>query len=515
MLVAVPFGIKMRKEGAVILFFLLCLRFGRASDDTIFPEGFSFGAATAAYQIEGAWNESRSACIWDTYIFNNRSVIANQDTAEIACDSYHKYKEDIALAAALKLSHYRFSISWSRLLPTIVSSDVNLEALTYYRGIINELEKYNITPMVTLYHWDLPQYLEDLGGWTNPVIVDYFTDYAGVVFKYFPTVKLWITINEPKQVCVHGYGYGKKAPGLTESGISDYRCAYHVAKAHASAYRLYKEKYGKLGGKLSMALDGAWNIAASNNKEDTDAAERRRLFEFGLYAHPIFFGDWPEVVIERVKERSKMENFTRSRLPEFTKEDKILINNTVDFMALNYYDTKIVGDDEEPSYDSYSYNNDLRLTITTDKNWHTDRHLNSYVPEGFRNYLKWVKDTYNNPEIIITENGFADDGTVEDTDRVTFIKDYLMAVWNSIDKDKVKVTGYTFWSLLDNFEWNSGYDHHFGLYKVDFTSPNRTRTPKKSADFYREVIERHGLSEAHKIHFMPILTVLSFIYLYL
>lgn len=499
----------------VTLFFVLCLRFCLASNDAIFPDGFYFGAATAAYQIEGGWNESRSPCIWDTYIFNNRSVIANDDTAEIACDSYHKYKEDIAIAAALKLNHYRFSISWSRLIPTIVSSKINLEALTYYQSIIDELEKYNITPMVTLYHWDLPQYLEDIGGWTNPVIVDYFKDYADVVFSNFPSVKLWITINEPKQVCVGGYGAGRKAPGLTESGISDYRCAYHVAKAHASAYRLYKHKYGKLGGQLSMALDAQWNIPDTSEQKDKDAAERKRLFEFGLYAHPIIFGDWPEVVENRVANRSKMENFTRSRLPEFTDDDKKLINNTVDFMALNYYDIKIVGDAEEADDNSYSYDNDLRVTITTDKNWHHDRHLNSYVPDGFRNHLKWVKDTYNNPVIIITENGYADDGTLDDNDRINFIKDYLMAVYNSINKDKVNIIGYTFWSLLDNFEWNNGYDHHFGLYKVDFTSPNRTRTPKKSADFYRKVIERHGLSGGQNIYFTPVLIILGVICLYL
>ncbi|XP_050517007.1 myrosinase 1 isoform X2 [Diabrotica virgifera virgifera] len=398
---------------AVFSFFTTCF----ADNDRTFPETFSFGAATAAFQIEGAWNENgKGESIWDRFIHTNQSRVVDGSNADIACDSYHKYTEDVALAAKMGLTHYRFSISWSRLLPTGFISPVNLIAISYYQDLIRELEKYKIEPVVTIYHWDLPQMLQELGGWENSKIVDYFVDYADLVFASFPSVKHWITFNEPKQ--------------------------------------------------------------------------------FGLYAHPIFFGDWPQVVKDRVNYRSKMENYPESRLPEFTAEEMKYINRTADYVAFNFYNTKLIKDIDEASFDITSFDNDLRVKDDVDPRWTIAMDGNTIYPQGLRSYLKWISENYNSPEIIITENGIADNGTsLEDSERISYLSDYLNAVLDSIYEDKVNVTGYTMWSLLDNFEWTSGYSMRFGFYSVDFEDSNRTRAAKTSVDYYSQIIKNRKIPE--------------------
>ncbi|XP_057668690.1 myrosinase 1-like [Diorhabda carinulata] len=458
-----------------------------------FPDGFSFGAATAAYQIEGAWNTSgKGESIWDHFVHTNSSRIVDGSNADIACDSFHKYKEDIALAADMGLTHYRFSVSWTRILPNGYNNIKNIDGIMYYQNVVKEIEKRNMTPMVTIYHWDLPETIQDIGGWVNPKIVEYFRDYAEIVFESLPTVKLWITINEPKQVCQGGYGKGSMAPGYTESGVSDYLCSYHIIKAHAAAYNLYQEKFKNLGGKITMAIDGVWSIPYSDEEEHKEAASRKLAFEFGLYAHPIFFGDWPEVVKQRVAERSSNESFTKSRLPPFTEDDISQINGTADYVAFNFYDTKLIKNVEEADFDSVSYDNDLRTSAENDPKWNTSIDgTTSIYPNGLCEYLNWIKNNYNNPDIYITENGVADDGsTLDDKERINYLTDYLTAVLDAIYKYEVKVKAYTMWSLLDNFEWRKGYSVHMGFFSVDFEDPERKRTPKKSVKFFRELIEK-------------------------
>lgn len=217
-------------------------------DNRKFPPDFLFGVATAAYQIEGAWNlEGKGENIWDHMSHSSLTLINRNQSGDIACDSYHKYREDVRMLKNLGVNHYRFSISWSRILPTGYTNVINEAGVQYYRNLLTELKANNITPMVTLYHWDLPQPLQDLGGWPNPLLVDLFADYARVAFSLFGNeVKHWFTFNEIKQICQEGYGVGTKAPGIKAEGIAEYRCGHVIIKAHARAYhiyqRLFKEK---------------------------------------------------------------------------------------------------------------------------------------------------------------------------------------------------------------------------------------------------------------------------------
>ncbi|XP_018565438.1 myrosinase 1 [Anoplophora glabripennis] len=472
--------------------FLLCCcfialaSFAQAENNKTFPDGFMFGVATAAYQVEGAWNEDgKGENIWDRMVHTDPSSITNNDTADVACDSYHKYKEDVELIAGLNLTHYRFSVSWSRVLPTGFANEINAKGLLYYQNLVKELKARNIEPVVTLYHWDLPQPLQEIGGWTNPNMVTYFKEYARVMIENLVGVQYWATFNEPKQVCRAGYGVGSLAPRISSNGIADYICPYIIVKSHAEVYHMYKNDFPDLKGKMSIVFDGQWAEPASNSTADTEAAERKMHFEFGLYANPIFLGDWPQVVKDRVSFRSEKENFTRSRLPEFTEDEISTINGTFDYLGFNHYYTRLASDVEEEDFDDIGYDRDVRVLSTEDPSWEKSPNGNPIVPWGIRKTLKWIKDTYGNPEIFITENGVIDDGsTLEDDIRIDFYKGYLSSVLDAIYEDEVKVTGFTAWSLMDNFEWTGGYGYHFGLYQVNFTDPERPRTPKKSADFY-------------------------------
>ncbi|KAG5884787.1 Myrosinase 1, partial [Gonioctena quinquepunctata] len=286
-----------------------------------FPEGFLFGVATAAYQIEGAWNEDgKGENIWDHFVHEDPTRIKNNDTGDVACDSYHKYKEDVALAASLGFHFYRFSIAWSRVLPTGSIDQINEKGLQYYEDLVKEVHDNNMLAVVTLYHWDLPQPIQDMGGWTNKTLVDKFVKYARVVIDRLKDVEYWITINEPKQICYMGYATGEHAPGIRKSGFAEYECAYILVKAHAAVYNMYKNEFPQHKGKMSITVDVEWSEPKTDFKADKDAAERNINFESGIYLHPVYKGDWPKVVKERVAKRSKMENYTKSRLPAFPKK---------------------------------------------------------------------------------------------------------------------------------------------------------------------------------------------------
>ncbi|XP_018565435.1 myrosinase 1-like [Anoplophora glabripennis] len=507
--------------------------FVTAENNPTFPDGFLFGVATAAYQIEGAWNEDgKGESIWDHFVHSNASVIQNNDTGDIACDSYHKYKEDIALAKELGVNHYRFSVSWTRILPTGFADQINVKGIMYYQNLVNEIVKQGMIPVATLYHWDLPQSLQDIGGWTNPELVHHFVNYSRIVIESLDQVGYWITINEPRPICQYGYGAGAFAPGIALDGIGEYLCAYVLVKAHAAVYHMYKTEFPDLKAKMSITFDGEWYEPASDNDADKEAAERRKQFEFGLYANPILNGNWPQVVVDRVKYRSENGNYSKSRLPEFTEEEIAYINGTFDFIGLNTYYTLLVADAAEGDFANTSSEDDIRATASTDPSWPVAPNGNTVVPWGARKYLKWVKDTYNNPDILITENGVADDGsTLEDDDRISFYQDYLKAILDAMYEDEVKVFGYTAWSLLDNFEWTKGYSAHFGLYHVNFTDPDRKRTAKKSASYYKFVATTHELPEITTTNVSPestthhgsankvfssnvLVVVLSFIYMW-
>jgi beta-glucosidase/6-phospho-beta-glucosidase/beta-galactosidase len=384
-------------------------------------------------------------------------------------------------------------LSWSRILPSGFTNQVNQPGVDYYKNLIAALKESGIEPYVTLYHWDLPEPLQELGGWPNPDLADYFAEYARLAFTLFgDDVKNWMTFNEAKQTCQLGYGYGVYAPGVASDGIGDYLCAHTVLRAHAKAYHIYDEEFrATQNGRVSMVVDTDWFEPDSDSEEDIEAAERRIQFNFGWYANAIYHpdGNYPQVMIDRIAERSQQEGFPRSRLPEFTPEEVEYIKGTYDFFALNTYTTSLVKWSDDYPIGTPSWDADGSVTVYQDSSWNSSASgWLKVVPWGTRKLLNWIDQTYDHPEIVITENGYSDHGELDDQDRINYYSEYLSNILQAILEDGVNVTGYTAWSLMDNFEWLSGYTEKFGLYQVDFTDPNRTRTIKSSAKFYKNVI---------------------------
>ncbi|KAJ8963365.1 hypothetical protein NQ318_018838 [Aromia moschata] len=479
------------------LMLILGICFADDVSNKLFPDDFMFGTATAAYQVEGAWNEDgKGENIWDNYTHAHPDLVADHTNGDVACDSYHKYKEDVALLKDLGVQHYRLSISWSRVAPTGQASLVNQPGLTYYRNLLQELRDNNIEPMVTLYHWDLPQALQDQGGWLNDSIVDRFGDYARLAFDIFgDNVQYWFTFNEPKQTCLLGYEYGAMAPGIKEPGISSYKCVHNVLRAHAKAWHIYDEEFrATQNGKLGIVIDSNWFEPGSDSEEDQTAAETKRQFVFGWFANAIFNGDYPEVMKTRIAERSAKEGFSASRLPEFTDEEIAYIKGTHDFLGVNFYTSSLVNATSEPAIDTPSWDKDGGVLEYVSPDWPSS--ASSWLkvtPWGIRKQLNWVSQTYGSPDIVITENGVSEDGSsLNDTIRVDYYRDYLSNLRDAID-DGVKVFGYTAWSLMDNFEWMQGYSEKFGLYSVDFTDPDRPRTPKASVEYFKKIISTRCL----------------------
>nr|AOY34571.1 beta-glucosidase [Coptotermes formosanus] len=464
-----------------------------------FPELFMLGSSTASYQIEGGWNEDgKGVNIWDTLTHDHPELIDDKSNGDIACDSYHKYKEDVQLLKDLGAQFYRFSISWSRILPNGRDNKVNLAGIDYYNRLIDELLANGIEPMVTMYHWDLPQPLQDLGGWPNFILSEYFEDYARVLFTNFgDRVKLWLTFNEPLTF-MGGYSSDKDfAPAIKSPGIGDYLAAHTVIYAHSRVYHLYDQLFRtKQRGRVGIALNINWCEPATNSSEDVAACQRYHQFNLGMYAHPIFSteGDYPAVVKDRIARNSAAQGYTVSRLPLFTPKQVEYIRGTADFLGVNFY-TAYYGKAGEAG-DSPSMARDTGVITIQDPAWGLS--ASSWlrvVPWGFRKELNWIAKEYGNPPVFVTENGFSDHGGLNDTGRVHYYTSYLTEMLKAIHEDGCSVIGYAAWSLMDNFEWNRGYTEKFGLYAVDFDDPDRPRTPKESAKLVAEIIRTRQIPE--------------------
>ncbi|XP_075991781.1 lactase/phlorizin hydrolase-like [Anticarsia gemmatalis] len=478
-----------------------------------FPDKFKFGAATASYQVEGAWDEDgKSESIWDHLTHQVPSPIKDGSTGDIADDSYHQIERDVEIMRELGLDFYRFSLSWTRIMPTAFPDQINEAGVQYYNNLIDEMLKYNIQPMVTLYHWDLPQKLQEMGGWTNPHIVDWYADYARVVFGLFgDRVKNFITINEPREICYFGHESGDLAPAIKIQGIAHYMCTKYVLLAHAKAYHIYDKEFRPTqGGNIFITLSAAWYEPDSEDHEQ--AAYEATMFEWGQYAHPIFSetGDFPQIMKERIAAKSAEQGFFRSRLPEFTPEEVEFVKGTSDFFGLNHYSTSLVYRNETAVgyHASPSYFDDIEVLFYSKPEWVTSiagaTTMTTSVPWGFYKLLTNIRETYNNPTVYICENGFATHGGLDDYDRVDYYRTYLDAMLDAIDEGS-DIAAYTAWSLMDNFEWAQGYTQRFGLYEVDYEDPARTRTPRKSAYVYKEIVRSRALD----FHYEPDTTVMT------
>ena len=458
-----------------------------------FPNEFLWGTATSSYQIEGAWMEGgKGLSIWDTFAHTPGKTFDNHN-GDVACDHYHRFKEDVKMMADLGLKAYRFSISWPRIQPLGYGA-TNEEGIRFYSDLIDTLLEHNIEPWVTLYHWDLPLALQsEFDGWLNPWIADFFADYAKICYENFgDRVKNWITLNEPWVVAILGYGQGVFAPGRI-SKSEPYQAAHQLLRAHAKAVDVYRKTFQNTqNGRIGITNNCDWREPLTEAKADQDAAQRALEFFLGWFADPIYFGDYPAVMRERVGDR----------LPVFSEEDVALLKGSTDFFGLNHYTTLYASDNTGKEIKQQVYGNggiseDQMVDLKADPNWKLTTMDWPIVPWGCRKLLEWIDKRYDHPEIYITENGCSlddvlENGAVNDLVRIDFFRGYLSECRQAIEHG-VLLKGYFCWSLMDNFEWARGYSRRFGIHYVDFETGQRI--PKASAKWYGEVIAANEVRE--------------------
>lgn len=456
------------------------------ADLSAFSASFRWGVATAAYQIEGGAAEGgRGKSIWDTFS-HTPGLVLNGDTGDIADDHYHLWRGDLDLMAELGIKHYRFSLSWSRLQPTGIG-ELNPEGVAFYRDLLVGMRDRGIEPLVTLYHWDLPQALEDQGGWASRDIAHRFAEYASrVVAELGFLATDWITINEPWCVSFLGYGYGAHAPGKKDIRLA-VAASHHVNLAHGLALAAIRTIDPTLRVSNSNLVTDI--VPATDSAEDAAAVVRLDAMNNRIFLDPIYLGDYSAAV---------RELFDEYGLAELIHEgDLDLIGASVDFMGLNHYQRVVVSADENGGY--------LKLTetpaepATTSFGW-------SVEPDSLRSVLSRVSRDFTKLPIYVTENGasyddYADpNGSVNDWPRVEYFSGYLAAAAEAI-REGVNLQGYYAWSFLDNFEWAEGYSKRFGLVYVDY--PTQKRIPKQSALWYRQLIADHEAATAPAVADAP------------
>jgi beta-glucosidase len=433
---------------------------------TRFPDGFVWGAATAAYQVEGAVDEDgRGPSIWDTFV-TRPGVIAGGDTGAVACDHYHRYPEDIDLMAGLGLGAYRFSIAWPRIQPDGVGA-VNQKGLDHYRRVVDRLLERGIVPYVTLYHWDLPQALQDRGGWPERDTAYRFADYAGIVHAALgDVVSHWITLNEPKVSSHAGYGEGIHAPGIADLALRD-RAVHHLLLAHGLGLRALRAG-ARPGEQVGVTLDLSPVDTVTGSAEDAAAARRMDADDQLMFLEPVLRGVYPP-------EAAGPSAAVRDG-------DLALIAAPVDFLGINYYRRMLVrAAPEPPLYAEVVLPAGAPLTMC---GWPVQ-------PDGLRDLLVGLHAGYPGlPPIFITENGAAYPESDDDPRRVDYLRRHLHALHDAITAG-VDVRGYFVWTLIDNFEWADGYATKFGIVRVD--RADQSRVPRSSAHWYGQVARENGL----------------------
>jgi len=444
-----------------------------------FSDKFLWGASSASYQVEGAWNEDgKGLNIWDDFS-HVRGNVRHDETGDSACDHYHRFKEDIALMKQIGLKSYRFSISWTRIFPDGTGS-INKKGLAFYSELVDELKKAGIEPVITLFHWDYPSALYKKGGWSNPESPEWFAQYAKVVTDALSDrVQYWLTFNEYQIFVGLGYQLGILAPGVKLADEELIKMSRNILLAHGRAVQEIR-KNAKLPPKVGMAPTGDVYRPADNSPEAVEEARRKSFavpetftMSNSWWADPIILGDYPE------------EAYTRfgSLLPRITPEEKAVICQPLDFYGYNCYQPTSGQVSEGSGYDE----NGFQGCPLTANGWHV-------VPDTLYWSSKFLYERYHLP-LIITENGMADndfvslDGGVHDTHRIDFLHRYLCGLEKAMDEG-IPVLGYHVWSIMDNFEWSSGYDYRFGLVYVDYRT--QKRTVKDSGWWYGNVISRNG-----------------------
>ena len=444
-----------------------------------FPKDFNWGVATSAYQIEGAWNEDgKGESIWDRFT-HRPFTIRSGENGDLACDHYHLFEEDIALLKALGVSSYHFSTAWSRIFPHGYG-EVNQAGLDFYDRLVDGMLSAGIAPMVVLYHWDLPQTLQELGGWNNRNICDWFADYGRTLFdRLGDRVQRWVTFNEPWCTAFLGYATGQFAPGLCDYSQA-YQAVHHQLLAHGKTVQTFRS--GGYPGEIGIVLNFEHAIPASNADADTMAAYRYLHQYMGLFADPLFKGQYPIEMME----------WAGSMGPKIEVGDMDIIKTPTDYLGINYYTSFTV------AYDPNGGHFKLRATPKTlPLSGYTELGWGVY-PQGLTEILLAFKNDYGNPRMFVTENGCAtldqpnEQEYVKDYERIQYLRAHLKEIHHALQLG-VNLHGYYYWSLLDNFEWAEGYRPRFGLCRVNFD--DFKRTPKKSFYWYHDVIKDNGLWE--------------------
>ncbi len=456
-------------------------------------DDFVWGVATSSYQIEGKDDKiPQGECVWDTFIKKEGSIFGGHN-ADVACDELHQYKKDIPMMANLGIKAYRFSLNWARILPNGVG-EVNEEGIKYYRDVLKLLNKHNIKPYITLFHWEYPQVLFDKGGWLNPDCVEWFGEYAKVVAENFSDLCTdFFTINEPQCVIYLGHTMGIHAPGVKMPIRETLQMAHNLLKCHGMAVKMLR-RYSKTDIKIGYAPTCGVAYPATDDSKDVEVA-RRVYFGFenplenwgwnvSWFLDPVVFGKYPEEGIEKFKD------YLPKISEEQMKKDLELINQPIDFIGQNIYngyEVRAVDDGKDGKY--FEYVDRYVGFPKTSIQW-------PITPRAFYYGIKFLSEKYKLP-LYITENGMAChdnisyDGKVHDPNRITFLDSYISAMQQASD-DGANIVGYFLWSIIDNFEWANGFDERFGLVYIDYR--NQKRIVKDSGFWYKKVIETNGKS---------------------
>lgn len=445
-----------------------------------FGPDFAWGVATAAYQIEGAYDaDGKGMSVWDKYSNTEGNIYENQN-GNTACDHYNRYKEDIALMKSLGVKAYRFSVAWTRILPHGIG-EINEAGIRFYSNLIDELLKNGIEPYITLYHWDLPAELHYKGGWLNREVADWFSEYAKIIAEnYSDRVKKFITINEPQCIIGLGYGTGTKAPGLKLSKEEMVIASHNLMLAHGAAVRTMR-KYGAEDIQIGYAPTGSGTYPHTETEKDIEAAREKLLeveekswdWSISWYTDPVLLGRYPD---DGLKSLGKY-------LPKKWEEDMNDICQPLDFICINLYNGKEYQKTEKGIEVVERYVGFPKTAM----DW-------PVTPEALGWTVKFLYEKYKLP-IYISENGMSCtdvvslDGKVHDSNRIDFLNRYLLELEKAIDLGAV-VRGYFHWSFMDNFEWECGYKERFGLVFVDYRT--QERIIKDSGYWYKSVIESNG-----------------------